>query len=221
MRTDPAIVTIDLYKMPIDSAVSILANCDGLLLTGGEDVYPGLYGKAFDTIRCTEINRHRDSLELALIAKALEMTIPVTGICRGQQLLNVALGGSLIIDIPADVPNHNTHQCEDYLRCYHRVNVVKGSALEAIAATQSDLVTTNHHQAVDRLALPLQVSALSEDRVVEGVEWKDPIGKSYLLGVQWHPERMENTNPLSGPVANRFITESVKYRNQKNKNQLK
>lgn len=210
-RVDGTIATIDLFNLPIESAVTALGTCDGLLLTGGEDVYPGWYGKEPDTIRCTEMDRHRDSLDMKLIAKALELKMPVLGICRGHQILNVFLGGTLIVDIPSDVPAHITHQCEDYLRCHHMVTVEKGNLLSKICITDSALVTTNHHQSVDRIAPVLVRNAFSGDHVVEGFEWKEPEGKSFLLGVQWHPERMEKNNPLSGRLAETFIEKSSEF----------
>lgn len=221
LRADSSVITVNLYQMPIDSAVACLRTCDGFLVSGGEDVYPGLYGKEFDTARCTEINRHRDSLEIALIGKALELKMPIIGICRGHQILNVFLGGSLIVDIPSDVPAHITHQCEDYLHCHHMVTVKKGTFLGKICNTDSAMVTTNHHQAVYRIAPVLRPNAFSGDHVVEGFERKELARKSFLLGVQWHPERMEKNNPLSGKLAGIFIEKAKVYQGIKIKKLLK
>jgi putative glutamine amidotransferase len=161
------------------------------------------------------MNRHRDSLDMKLISKALELKMPMMGICRGHQILNVYLGGTLIVDIPSDVPAHITHQCEDYLHCHHMVAVEGGSLLIKICNIDSMLVTTNHHQAVERIAPVLASNAFSGDHVVEGFEWKDPTGKPFLLGVQWHPERMEKNNPLSGRLAETFIEKSSEYKQDK------
>jgi len=220
-RADSSVITVNLYQMPIDSAVACLRTCDGFLVSGGEDVYPGLYGKEFDTARCTEMNRHRDSLEIALIGKALELKMPIIGICRGHQILNVSLGGTLIVDIPTDVPAHLTHQCEDYLHCHHPVKVKGKTQLSLISRCDSAIVTTNHHQAVDHLSPMLAVNAVSGDRVIEGIEWKDSVGKSFLIGVQWHPERMEKNNPLSGKLADIFIEKSKVYHGIKIKKPIK
>lgn len=210
-RSDPAIQTVDLYAMPIESAVQQLGQCSGLLLTGGEDVYPGRYGKEHDTARCTEMNPHRDSLDFALIQKALELNMPVAGICRGHQILNVYLGGTLIIDIPKDYQGQITHQCDDYLHCFHRVQVKKSSLLSSFTGCDTATVTTNHHQAVDRLSPKLRANAFSEDQLIEGIEWQNPAGKSFLVGVQWHPERMESTNPLSVRIAREFLDQASIY----------
>jgi putative glutamine amidotransferase len=210
-RADSSIQPVDLYTLPVAEAVLQLGLCDGLLLTGGEDVYPGRYGKEYDTLRCTEMNPHRDTLDMALIGKALALKMPVVGICRGHQILNVYLGGTLIIDIPKDVANPAIHQCDDYLHCFHPVNLGKSTMIARISRCDSAQVTTNHHQAVDRLSPLLISNASSEDKLTEGIEWKDPEGKSFLLGVQWHPERMDRTNPLSGSIADEFIRQATTY----------
>ena len=208
---DSLVEPIDLYPLPIAEAVRQLAQCGGLLLTGGEDVYPGRYKKEYDTLRCTEMNPHRDSLDMALIEKALALKMPVFGICRGHQILNVYLGGTLIVDIPTDFGKRAVHQCDDYLKCNHAVSVRKSSLLASISLCDSAQVTTNHHQAVDRLSPLLISNAFSGDKLIEGIEWLSPRGKSFLLGVQWHPERMSRENPLSGALADAFIRSATTY----------
>lgn len=208
---DSSVVTIDLADLRPEEVAAALSNCDGLVLTGGEDVFPGRYGKAFDTVRCTEMDPRRDTLEFALLTEALRLKMPVMGICRGHQLINVFLGGTLIVDIPSDVQDRVPHQCDDYLSCFHPVLTEKGSTLATLCGCDSALVTTNHHQAVDKLAPGLKVSAYSPGRIVEAVEWRDPSGKSFLLGVQWHPERMDLRNPLSGPLALEFLQRAALY----------
>ncbi|HPS63844.1 MAG TPA: gamma-glutamyl-gamma-aminobutyrate hydrolase family protein, partial [Bacteroidales bacterium] len=210
-RSDPGVVTLDLYKLKVADAVEKLAGCSALLVTGGEDVFPGRYGKITDTSRCTEMNPYRDSLEIALIQAALARKMPVAGVCRGEQIINVALGGTLVIDLPADVGKKVTHQCDDYLHCFHGVRVMAGRLLPAICRVDSGTVTTNHHQAVERLAPGLAAGAFSGDGVVESIEWENPGGKSFLVAVQWHPERMEASNPLSGPLADEFLRQAALY----------
>ena len=204
-RADSAVVIVNLYPMPVDSAMEVLRSCSGLLLSGGEDVYPGIYGMEGDTGRCTEIDRHRDSLEIAVIARAFDLGLPVMGICRGSQILNVYLGGTLYIDVPQDHGTGVTHQCADYLNCFHAVHTADSSLLKGISGADSATVTTNHHQAVRVLARGLRANAYSADTLTEGIEWAEPENRPFLLGVQWHPERMEVTNPLSGPLAKAFI----------------
>ncbi|MEI6887807.1 MAG: gamma-glutamyl-gamma-aminobutyrate hydrolase family protein [Bacteroidales bacterium] len=215
-KANPDIEIINLYALNKNVALDFLNNCDGLLLTGGEDVYPGWYGKEADTSRCTGFNLRRDSLEMAVLSRAMEMKMPVFGVCRGHQLLNVYLGGKLVIDIPADYNKSLTHMCQDYLHCFHQVYVLRNSALYQLTGIDSASVTTNHHQAVDILSPLLTVSARSADGLIEGVEWLNPVSKNFLIGVQWHPERMEISNPLSGRLAEKFINECTAYKNTKN-----
>src|ERR1035437_1282100 len=141
-HADNSVVLIDFKKIPIDSAKNLLATCDGLLLTGGEDVVPAYYGKAADSLRCTT-NPHRDSLEFALIQLAIKMQLPILGVCRGEQILNVALGGTLIIDIPKDHPSTVIHQLEDYTKCYHPVHLGNTSNLKTICGVANGMVTSN------------------------------------------------------------------------------
>ncbi|MDP1623576.1 MAG: gamma-glutamyl-gamma-aminobutyrate hydrolase family protein [Bacteroidales bacterium] len=209
--SDPSIVTVDLFSLPVATAVQQLGQCSGLVLTGGEDVWPGRYGMADDTMRCTEMNPRRDSLEIALIEKALALKMPVLGICRGHQILNVYLGGTLVIDIPQDVGSHTIHQCDDYLKCFHAVNIKKTTLLGKICRCDSAQVTSNHHQAVNHLSPQLIANAFSNDGLIEGIEWRRPEGKAFLLGVQWHPERMEPGNVLSTPIAEEFLRQSTNF----------
>lgn len=217
LQSDSTVILVDLYTLPIDSAIATLSLCDALLLTGGEDVFPGWYGRSADTIRCTEMNRHRDTLDIALITKALELQMPVFAICRGHQILNVALGGSLIIDIPTDFKSNILHQCEDYLHCFHPVRVKNNTRLAEISQSRTDTVTTNHHQAIEKLAPMLIANAHSPDGLIEGTEWASPEAKSFLIGVQWHPERMDKLNGLSGNLANEFIRQAGLYKNRTEK----
>ncbi len=212
MRADSSAETVDLFRMSIDSALHVLDGCSALLLTGGEDLYPGLYGFACDTGKCTGFDRHRDTAEIKFLERALSLNMPVFGICRGNQLINVALKGTLIRDIPSQVDSAGIHQCEDYLRCFHLVMIQKGSLLSGISQCDSAMVTTNHHQAVLNLSPLLKISARSTDGLIEGIEWLDPRNKPFLLGVQWHPERMEKSNPLSGKLADEFIRQTKLYK---------
>lgn len=209
---DSMVVCIDMYAMPTDSAMKLFRNCSGLILTGGTDIHPGLYGKGYDTVRCWPVDDHRDRLERLLIDSALAWGMPVLGICRGHQMLNVALGGSLIVDIPSDYDTLVVHQCEDYLNCFHSISVDNTSLLYRITSTTSGTVNTNHHQAVDSTAEPLRAVAFADDGLVEALEWKNPEGKNFLLGVQWHPERMDLSNPLSGNIGRAFLSEATSKR---------
>jgi len=213
-RGDSMAEIIDFRGMQPDSALKLLASCDAIVFTGGEDVVPGYYGKDFDSARC-ETNPERDKLEFALIKESLRLQMPVFGVCRGQQILNVALGGKLIVDIPADHPGNVIHRCEDYLNCLHMVNVVKGSRLYKIANADTGMVTTNHHQAIEKSAPGIRITAWSADSIPEAIEWADPAGKAFLMAVQWHPERMNMNSPLSMPLMKSFLKAATDFKNTK------
>ena len=199
---------VELYNMPADSALELFRTCSGLLLTGGTDIDPAYYGKAYDTVRCWPIDHKLDSLEIRLIDSALAWNKPILGICRGHQVINVALGGSLIVDIPQDFGTTLPHQCGDVHACFHTVNLNDGSVLKEIAGDiPSGETNSNHHQAVDQVAPGLRVAAVSTDGLIESVEWKDPDGKPFLLGIQWHPERLDLSSPLSGNIGRKFLEE--------------
>ena len=203
---DSTIDVIDLYHLPLDSAMKVLDKCSGLLLTGGPDIHPGFYGRPQDTSRCGDgIDGKRDTLELLLVGKALESDIPVLGICRGLQVLNVALGGSLYVDIPSDLSSDLRHRCVDKNNCNHEILVTKDSKLHQVSQHTEGMVNSNHHQGISTIADNLIAIAKTKDGVIEAIQWEFSYNKAYLLAVQWHPERMEYGNPFSLPIALSFI----------------
>ncbi|RLD89043.1 MAG: hypothetical protein DRJ02_02425 [Bacteroidetes bacterium] len=204
-------VWINLYGLPVDSALLILGQCDGLLVTGGEDVYPGLYGKLSDTARCEGFDRYRDSLELASIAYALEQKMPVFGICRGLQILNVALNGTLIIDIPTDFDTVVKHRLKDWKKCFHEVTTIPNTLLNKLSNTASDTVNSAHHQGIDHLGNGLRISAYAYDSLPEAIEWAERNNNGFLMATQWHPERLDPDHPLSKNLAVAFLHEAETY----------
>jgi putative glutamine amidotransferase len=214
---DPDAVIVNMYGMTVDSALFVLSTCHGLLLTGGEDVNPSYYGKSNEVSKCGKIDDYRDSLELALINRAIIKRIPVFGICRGEQILNVALGGTLITDIPTDYGKKEVHSSingsEDPL---HTINIGEGSDLYQITGVENGTVNSSHHQAVDLVAPGMKITALSGNGIAEAIERELPLGKSFIMGVQWHPERLEKNPGLSKPLAEYFIDKIKDYR-QSNK----
>lgn len=209
-RADPAIDYVVMYNISPDSVDYWFEQCSALLLTGGEDVYPAWHGKEADTSRCGEFDCYRDTLELSLIKKAIEKGMPMLGVCRGMQIINVALGGSLYIDIPSDINTMVAHRCQDWQNCYHRVSLFPNNLLGQISGANEGKVTTNHHQSLDRVAETLKVFAVADDGIIESVGYKDTL-QPFLLGVQWHPERMDTLSPLSMPIIKRFVEEANKF----------
>jgi putative glutamine amidotransferase len=173
-------------------------NCDGVLLTGGDDVQPELYRK--DSLpeelqkTVTAVAPERDLFELMLVDEVFRQRKPLLAICRGQQILNVALGGTLIVDIKTEscgALNHNRTDKKD--RIVHEVDVMPGSILAYVCGSQMKLgVNSSHHQAVANIPKPLSRTAVSIDGIVEGLEL-EPGARHllpYLLAVQFHPERL-------------------------------
>jgi putative glutamine amidotransferase len=173
------------------AAHALLERVDGLVLTGGEDVDPRHYGAERHPATG---NPHsgRDAWELALIAAARERRLPVLAICRGMQLLNVALGGTLIQDIAAQTPSTLAHDdSAARRRRVHAIHCEGGSRLEAALGAASLSVNSSHHQAIGRVAPGLRVSARAPDGIIEGVETRDQ--DWWVVGAQWHPEELVAT----------------------------
>jgi putative glutamine amidotransferase len=160
---------------------------DGLLLTGGSDVAPDLYGQEAHP-KLGRVVRERDEFELALCREALRRDLPVLAICRGQQVLNVAAGGTLVQDIPSQVEGaaeHNPQGVERWALA-HEVAVTAGTRLHEVLGRETVRVNSFHHQSVERVGDGLVVSARAVgDGVVEGIEAP---GRRFVVGVQWHPE---------------------------------
>ncbi|HTX88424.1 MAG TPA: gamma-glutamyl-gamma-aminobutyrate hydrolase family protein [Bacteroidales bacterium] len=210
-KADTTVVTMDCYGRKPDSALALLKECSGLVITGGEDVDPVLYGKGSDSILCGTIDHYRDTLELDLIREAVRMNLPLLCICRGEQILNVAFGGDLIADIPTQYGMSVIHKCEDYKNCFHKLKTEPGTLLHSIVGCDSGFVNTNHHQAICNPAPSFRINAWATDGLPEGIEWSDPKGKAFLLGVQWHPERMDTSNCYSGKLIRAFLEQCREY----------
>ena len=181
---------IPLVLPPLDPAElsPVLDAVDGLVLTGGEDVDPAEYGAARSE-KTEGIHARRDKCEIAALKLARERRMPTLAICRGLQVANVALGGTLVQDIPTERPSDVVHDlAKERAARVHGVSVDKGSRLADVLGDTSITVNSSHHQAVDRVAPGLRVTARSPDGVIEGVEWT--ADDWWLLGVQWHPEEL-------------------------------
>lgn len=168
---------------------------DGIVLGGGCDVDPARYGEAERPGAKVEVDRRRDALDFALFDRARRDGTPLLAICRGLQVVNVALGGTLVQDLPTQRPSplvHDTAAREtggrDKTRREHEVRIAPGTRLAAAFGAGSLAVNSRHHQAVARPGGGLRVTATSPDGVVEAAE--APAGESWLVGVQWHPENL-------------------------------
>ncbi|HIJ61371.1 MAG TPA: gamma-glutamyl-gamma-aminobutyrate hydrolase family protein [Rhodospirillaceae bacterium] len=169
-----------------DLATAYVERLDGLLVTGGAfDIDPALFGAA-ERHPSLSLNIDRTVFELAMVRLALERDLPILGICGGEQLLAVALGGTLVQHIPDEIDTPLAHeQANPRDEPGHRVSIVAGTRLSAIAGRAILDVNSTHHQSVKSLPDGLVVNAIAGDGVIEGVELP---GRRFCLGVQWHPE---------------------------------
>jgi len=196
-----------------DVIAECVDRCDGVLLTGGEDVDPRLYGnglpaKLGKTVNVTPDGGERDLRELILIDEAFEQHKPLLAICRGNQILNVALGGTLVADIKTQRPKAINHRRMDKRsEIVHEARLTEGSLLSKITGAKKLGVNSTHHQAVDKVAAPLRVIAASEDGVVEGMELRPDAAHllPFLLSVQFHPERLADRYPAHRAIFRAFV----------------
>lgn len=195
-----ALHDVDLYE---GAVAEQLAHCDGLLLTGGVDISPAAYGEQpHPDLNATTPDR--DAHELALLAEAKRRGIPVLAICRGIQLVNVAYGGTLYQDIPAQVPHAIQHAQRSARHLpSHDVTVADWSRLYGLVGERI-AVTSFHHQAVKELGGNLDVVATAPDGIIEAVEATD---HPWLLAVQWHPEMSHGADGPSRAIFEAFVRE--------------
>lgn len=196
------------YETPIDSIPGILDRVDGVLMTGGVDVDPHLYGEEIEPA-CGKINPSRDALEYPLIRQAVERKMPVMGICRGIQVINTALGGTLIQDIPTRYGTVHQMTGKEGSVFLHDVRVVPGTMLYDVFG--GDIaVDSYHHQCIKRLADCLIPSAYSPEGFVEACEL--PQADGFLMAVQWHPEVSFNDDIYSQLLFERYAVALDAYR---------
>ncbi len=169
----------------------VLDRVDALLLTGGGDVDPSHYGgKAHATIY--GVDPSRDETEIALARAAVEVQKPALAICRGCQIINVALGGTLIEHLPEEVGDSVPHRSEARTWAFHGVTIEPGSRLAEILGTLEPEPASSHHQAIRRVASGLDVVARAADGTIEAVELR---GHPFFEAVQWHPEHTAERDP--------------------------
>jgi putative glutamine amidotransferase len=213
-----ALIGVGLMPLIIPATTSeeliseLIGRCDGVVLTGGDDVEPRLYSEHLParirrTVEVTPDGGERDLRELLIINEVFRQRKPLLAICRGHQIVNVALGGTLIADLRSQMPgvlDHRLMQKRD--EPVHEVQLTPESLLAKITGRKTIRVNSTHHQAVGQIASPLQVAAASSDGIIESTELKPEIARllPFFLTVQFHPERLANRYPEHLAIFNAF-----------------
>lgn len=197
----PIVLPLEAENEDLQQFVSLL---DGILFTGGPDVHPFLFGEETHA-HCGEVSAKRDSLELALLRLAMEKKMPILGICRGIQLINIGLGGTIYQDIPIQFHQNFPvahKQPFSYSIPSHTVSVVSETKLAEICQSPKIRVNSMHHQAVKDPAPGCIVSGIGPEGLTEALEMPD---YPFLVGVQWHPEHLWKEDPAASNLFIQFI----------------
>lgn len=181
--------------------------CDGIMLIGGDDVTPALYGEKKGP-NCGTTCRERDDYEMLIFEKALYEFKPILAICRGAQLVNVALGGTLHQDIPSEIENALDHRKSAEIPSYtHKINVIDGTPLYNLVNKAEIHINTFHHQGIKDLGRLLEVMAVADDGIIEAYYMPS---YRFLRAYQWHPERMVDTDEACVSIFKEFVSECGK-----------
>lgn len=186
-----------------------IKKCNGILLTGGEDVHPRFYNEPELLKFCyaDDVDERRDEFELQVIDYTQKQRLPLLGICRGQQIANVFFGGSLIPDLPSFGKFNHSKFGEGNDR-YHSITIDPNSQLQKITEATLGEINSAHHQSVNRVGDGLVANCFSVEGVIEGLERINSVDYSYLMLVQWHPERMKDQmSPLTKKIKDSFLME--------------
>ena len=202
-----------------ETIAEMLSRCDGVMLTGGDDVQTKLYAADLPpeiAKKAGPPEPERDVVELQLIDEVFAQRKPLLAICRGHQILNVALGGTLIVDIPSQLKSDVDHrQMERKMDPVHTVTLTEGSQLERVTGKRKLGVNSTHHQAIGKIAGLLKPTATSDDGIVEAMELKDKTLLPFLVSVQFHPERLYDRYPEFLKLFNAFVSSCADARSKK------
>ena len=178
------------------------ALCDGFFFSGGADLHPSRYGEEIKPM-CAEIQEHRDEIEFRAFEKIIGTKKPILAICRGAQLINAALGGTLYQDIPSEISTPILHrQAEEKFEFSHGVNISKNTPLYELLEAEKIRANSFHHQAIKALGEGLRVMATADDGIIEAVYSTD---YPYLRAYQWHPERLYEKDGHNRKIFEDFI----------------
>jgi putative glutamine amidotransferase len=194
---------INAYTTPLSQLTVDLKNAEGIILTGGVDIHPGMYGNAFDTIRCGTIDLKRDEIETTLLDYALESGTPCLGVCRGLQFMNVHMGGSLHPHLPDTLSD--IHRGKDGHSTEHEIYVTQKLGALDIKPGNKSATVSHHHQGISRLADNLEAWAIAPDGLIEAIRHSDTTSHPFFIGVQWHPERSDPSVSLATPIGVGFL----------------
>ncbi len=203
---DPSVEVIRLSVA--DDNLALVSAMDGVVISGGVDVHPKEYGSTVFSYANAPaaFDEARDQFEKTVYAITQQYKIPLLGICRGMQLINCILGGTLTHDMGEELNDIHRFDETDQL---HEVHIEPGTMLYHITGNEKETANSAHHQCIEKLGNGLLVNCSSGCGIIEGVEWAGNTGQSFFLGVQWHPERMYQhgleQSPLSKNIREKFM----------------
>lgn len=190
------------YVDNIETMNSFVSICDGFFFTGGADIDPKRYGEQ-PKAACGEIQYYRDKFEFTMVERVICTQKPILAICRGAQLINVALGGTLYQDIPSEIKTQISHrQSEPKFSPSHKVNIIADTPLSVLVKSEQLQANSFHHQAIKILGSGLKVMATADDGIIEAFYASD---ERYIRAYQWHPERLFESEEHNRMIFEDFI----------------
>lgn len=205
LKSDSTLHIREFYTIQTDSMDWFLDHAVGVVIGGGEDIHPSIYGKEEYVEVCGAFDLFRDSIEMVLINHALQNKVPLLGICRGHQIMNASQGGTLIPDIPTFTTTNINHRSQS--DSAHYVLSLKGSWLDELDL-DTIWVNSRHHQCVSELSPLFSLAAFAPDGIIESLQISDTLIHPFAVGVQWHPEGLLDAPSMK--IAEKFISETKK-----------